>query len=77
MTGAPGAATVYIDDQLVGQLDFLAIHGVALPPGLHRITVKASGYFPFDKEVEAKAPERVGEDRAPILVDARLQPVPD
>ena len=77
MSGAPASASVYIDDQLVGQLDFLGAHGVALPPGVHRITVQAPGYLPLDKQVEARAPETVGAASPPIRIDVRLVAVPD
>jgi hypothetical protein len=52
--GAPPEATVVIDDNTLGTFDFVAAHGVALVPGTHRITVAASGYFPWDQAVEAK-----------------------
>ena len=54
MHGTPADAAVIIDEEAVGQLDFVAAHGVALPPGVHHVTVKARGYFPLDREVEAK-----------------------
>jgi hypothetical protein len=50
--GAPPDASVTIDDQYVGVFAFVAAHGVALPPGKHRITVEKPGYFPWDKLVE-------------------------
>jgi hypothetical protein len=34
------------------RLAFVAAHGVALPPGKHRVTVEKPGYFPWDKLVE-------------------------
>jgi hypothetical protein len=71
MQGSPPDAAVIIDEETVGQLDFVAAHGVALPPGLHHVTVKASGYFPWDREVNAK------EGSAPIRLDVVLTPVPD
>jgi hypothetical protein len=71
MQGSPADALVIIDEELVGQLDFVALRGVALPPGVHHITVKAHGYFPMDKEVTA----RLGDP--PIRVDVTLTPVPD
>ncbi len=75
MRGTPADATVTIDDQIVGQLDYVAARGVALPPGLHHITVKAPGYFPLDREVEAKPPS--GGAASPIDVVIKLVPVPD
>jgi hypothetical protein len=69
--GTPPEALVIIDEEAVGQLDFIGLHGVALPPGLHHVSVKARGYFPWDKEVEAKLGE------PPIRVTVTLVPVPD
>jgi hypothetical protein len=71
MKGTPADAAVIIDEETVGQLDFVAAHGVALPLGVHHVTVKASGYFPWDREVEAK------EGSPPIRLDVALTPVPD
>lgn len=75
MRGTPAEATVTIDDQIVGQLDYVAARGVALPPGAHHISVKAPGYFPLDREVEAKLAG--GSTAAPIDVVVKLVPVPD
>jgi hypothetical protein len=77
LSGAPPTAEVYVDDQPIGELSFVQAHGVALPPGLHRITVQAPGYFPHDVAVQAKEPERVGDEQPPIRLDVRLVPVPD
>lgn len=74
MRGTPADATVTIDDQIVGQLDYVAARGVALPPGVHHITVQAPGYFPMDREVEAKLANGAS---APIDVAVKLVPVPD
>ena len=71
MTGAPADAVVVIDDEAVGTLELVMAHGVALPAGVHHITLKAEGYFPWDKEVEAKL------GSGPIRLDAKLMPVPD
>ncbi len=71
MAGSPPEALVVIDEEAVGQLDFIALHGVALPPGLHHVSVKARGYFTWDREVEAKP------GGPPIRVDVALVPVPD
>lgn len=73
MAGTPADAIVTIDDQTVGPLDFVASRGVALPPGVHHITVQAPGYFPFDQEVTAK----ITDPPTPIRVSVRLVPVPD
>ena len=71
MTGTPPDAVVIIDDEAVGTLELVMAHGVALPVGVHHITLKAEGYFPWDKEVEAK----LGSE--PIRLEAKLMPVPD
>lgn len=70
MTGTPPGATVTIDDEVVGSLQVVVARGVALPPGKHRITVEAPGYFPWDQEVEATAP-------GPLRLDVQLRAVPD
>ncbi len=69
VTGTPPDATVTIDDILVGPLNVVAARGVALPVGLHHMSVEASGYLPWDKELDARD--------APVKVDAQLQKVPD
>jgi len=71
MRGTPAQATVIIDDEAVGQLDFVAAHGVALPPGVHYVTVKAEGYFPWDRQVDAKP------GSGPIRLEVALTPIPD
>jgi hypothetical protein len=71
MAGQPGDALVVIDEEAVGTLDLVSMRGVALPPGVHHVTVRASGYFPWDKEVEAKL------GSGPIRLDVALTPVPD
>ncbi len=68
---SPRDATVVIDEQTMGPLDFVAAHGVALPPGVHHMTVKASGYFPWDRELTASP------GSPPVVVDVALTPVPD
>jgi hypothetical protein len=71
MRGGPPDAAVVIDEETVGQLDFVTAHGVALPLGVHRVTVKAAGYFPWDREVEAKS------GSPPIQLDVALTHIPD
>lgn len=71
MHGTPGDATVVIDDQAMGTLDLVTAHGVALPPGVHHITVKADGYFPWDREVDAKLGSGI------VRLEVALMPVPD
>jgi len=69
--GTPSGATVIIDEEALGTLDFVAAHGVALPPGLHHVTVKATGYFPSDTAVDARP------GSAPVALEIALVPVPD
>jgi hypothetical protein len=69
--GTPPDASVTIDDQYVGAFAYVARRGVALPPGKHRITVEKSGYFPWDKVVEAR------EGASPIVLEVVLVKIPD
>ena len=68
--GAPDAS-VTIDDRYIGPLVYVARHGVALPPGKHRITVEKNGYFPWDRLVEAH------EGDPPVSLDVSLTKIPD
>jgi len=69
--GRPPNATVTVDGQPLGSLQFVEARGVAVPPGVHYITVTAEGYLPWDREVDAK----VGSP--PITIAVALTPVPD
>ena len=71
MVGSPPNASVTIDDQFVGSLAVVQARGVALPPGQHRVSVEAAGFFPHDEIVEAK------EGAGPLRLDVKLTPVPD
>jgi hypothetical protein len=71
MRGDPPNALVIVDEEPLGSLDFVAAHGVALPPGVHHVTVTAEGYFPWDREVDAKIGSR------PIALEVALMRVPD
>jgi hypothetical protein len=71
MQGTPIDAVVVIDDQALGTLELVMAHGVALPVGVHHVTVKADGYLPWDKEVEAK------EGAGMVKLQVALVPVPD
>jgi hypothetical protein len=71
MRGTPAGATVVIDEEALGTLDFVAAHGVALPPGVHHVTVKATGYFPSDVAVDARP------GSPPVALEVALVPVPD
>jgi hypothetical protein len=67
--GTPSDASVYIDEQYIGPLYYVAARGVRMPIGEHRITVAREGYFDWDVVVVA--------DRDPISLDVALTPVPD
>jgi len=69
--GTPVDAVVIVDDQALGTLELVMAHGVALPPGIHHVTVKADGFFPWDREVEAKLGTGI------LRLDVALTPVPD
>jgi hypothetical protein len=69
--GGPASATVVIDEETLGTFDFVASRGVALPPGVHHLTVTAEGYFPWDREVTAKA------GSPPIRLDVAMTRIPD
>jgi PEGA domain len=71
MRGTPSGATVIIDEEALGTLDFVSAHGVALPPGVHHVTVKAAGYFPSDVAVDARP------GTPPVALEIALIPVPD
>ena len=66
---APRDASVVIDEQYVGPLGVVAARGVRLPVGEHRITIEREGYFPYDQLVTA--------DREDIVLDVKLEPIPD
>jgi hypothetical protein len=69
MHGGPARATVTIDDEYVGPLDVVSARGVALPVGLHRISVESPGFLPWDKMVEAR-------DQT-VRLEVQLVPIPD
>jgi hypothetical protein len=71
LRGGPASGTVVIDDEMVGTLDFVEARGVALPVGVHRVTIQARGYFPWDREIDAKL------GSGPIRVDVAMIEVPD
>lgn len=65
----PADASVSIDEQYIGPLGYVAAHGVRLPEGEHRISVTKTGFFPWDRLVEA--------DREPVQLNVTLEPIPD
>jgi hypothetical protein len=71
MTSNVPSASVTIDDQLLGSAAFVQKHGVAMPPGIHRVTVEKPGYFPVDKEVTAR------EGDAFVRLEVTLEKIPD
>lgn len=71
LQGTPADAAVVIDDEDIGPLGYVALHGVALPPSKHHISVTAPGYFPWDKAVDAKPGDPL------VRFTIALTPVPD
>ena len=69
--GGPPNASVTVDDIFVGTLDVVSARGVALPPGVHHVSVEAPGHLPWDKVVDAP------EGAAPVRLDVKLVPIPD
>ncbi|HEY5959568.1 MAG TPA: PEGA domain-containing protein, partial [Polyangiaceae bacterium] len=65
----PRDASVYIDEEFIGPLYYVAAHGVRLPTGKHRVSITKDGYFPWDRLVEA--------DRQPISLQVDLVRIPD
>jgi hypothetical protein len=66
---APSDASVLIDEEYIAPLAYVAVHGVRLPEGEHRITVQKDGYFPWDQLVVA--------GRDPITLNVELVRIPD
>ena len=69
LRGGPEAGSVTVDDIPVGSLAVVRSRGVALPRGVHHVTVIAPGDLPFDRRIEAES--------APVLVDVTMVQVPD
>lgn len=67
--GTPKSALVYIDEQFIATLGYVASRGVRLPEGQHRITVEKNGYFPYDVIVVS--------DRKPIRLTVKMLKLPD
>ncbi len=73
LRGGPKDASVTVDDIPVGSLEVVRSRGVALPPGVHHVTIVAPGYLPFDRRVEAV----VDGAGAPVLLEVKMIEVPD
>ena len=71
VAGAPGDASVTVDDRYLGMFAYVAAHGVAMPPGKHRVTVEKTGFFPWDHLVEVR------DGDPPVKLDVTLTRVPD
>ena len=69
LRGNVADAQVTIDDIPLGSLSYVMQHGVALPPGQHRITIEKAGFFPWDALVAA--------EEQPIFLQVTLVAVPD
>jgi hypothetical protein len=64
----PESASVIVDERPAGTGRVLALRALTLDPGVHRVTVIASGFFPHDLEVDL--PEGV------TTLRIALRPVP-
>lgn len=51
----PDTARIQIDGKPMGSLVDLQTKGVALPPGVHRLEVRAAGFRPFRLELKLAA----------------------
>ena len=69
--GAAPDATVTVDEVYIGPFIYVARRGVALPPGKHRITIEKTGFFPWDRLVEAH------DGDPPVQLDVTLAKIPD
>jgi len=65
----PGNASVIVDEQYIGPLNYVAAHGIRVPAGEHRISIEKDGYFPYDQRVEAEG--------GTIQLNVELTPIPD
>jgi len=66
---APKDALVYIDEQYIGTLGFVAQRGVRVPEGQHRVSVEKAGYHPYDTLIVS--------DRQPIALKVSMLKLPD
>jgi hypothetical protein len=66
---APKDALVYVDEEFIGTLAFVAERGVRVPEGEHRLSVEKNGYYPFDQIIVS--------DREPIFVEVTMLKLPE
>jgi len=66
---APKDALVYVDEQYIGTLGFVAQRGVRVPEGQHRVSVEKAGYHPYDTLIVS--------DRQPIALKVSMLKLPD
>lgn len=64
----PDDARVLIDDTFIGRARRTAAQPKELPPGRHRLTIEAPGYFPHDLDLDLPSGE--------TNVRVELRPVP-
>lgn len=67
--GGPPTARVTIDDVALGPLEEIERRGVRVRAGVHRVSVEADGFFPFDRMVNA--------DAAVVVIPVEMQHLPD
>lgn len=65
----PKDALVYIDEQYIGTLAYVASRGVRVPEGEHRISVEKNGFHPYDVIVVS--------DREPLFLHVSLLRLPE
>jgi hypothetical protein len=75
--GTPENASVFVDDILVGPLDVVKARGIAVPAGIHHITVQAEGHFADDRVIDAKAPEAAPAAATPVVLTFALKKLPE
>ena len=55
----PPDAEVTVDDHPLGPLAYVVEKGVALPDGVHRITIVRTGYLPWDLELKTPSKGKI------------------
>ena len=64
----PETAQVEVDERFAGSARLLAVRPKELTPGVHRVTVRAPGYFPHDLELDLPPGE--------TTITVSLRPIP-